>query len=199
MRRVFRVFFADLSLIGMHHDLLTSGMFVRTVFVSGAQASEQFLDRIADPLIVVCLVPCFCVCVCVVSGSQASDLGVSLGPSSSAPILGCAVARCLWESHWREVINLFDIFFSLLPFFFSLFLSFFFSLFSLFFHFFRFLFFTLFFPGCLFHFFFPSCLLHSLCVLYTRRGRSKRCVTVGPRACRSARACLTAGCGLRCT
>ncbi|CAN0079411.1 unnamed protein product [Pylaiella littoralis] len=36
------------------------------------------------------------------SGSQASDLGVSLGPSSSAPILGCAVARCLWESHWRE-------------------------------------------------------------------------------------------------
>eukprot|EP00752_Nemacystus_decipiens_P007824 g6989.t1 len=36
------------------------------------------------------------------SGSNASDLGVTVGPSSSPPILGSTVARCLWESHWRE-------------------------------------------------------------------------------------------------
>lgn len=47
-----------------------------------------------------CLFVCSFVCF---SGSSASDLGVTVGPSSSPPILGSAVARCLWESHWREV------------------------------------------------------------------------------------------------
>ncbi|CAN0540653.1 unnamed protein product, partial [Ectocarpus sp. 12 AP-2014] len=36
------------------------------------------------------------------SGSSASDLGVTVMISSTLPILGSAVARCLWESHWRE-------------------------------------------------------------------------------------------------
>lgn len=40
---------------------------------------------------------------CYCSGSSASDLGVSVGPSGYPPVLGSAVARCLWESHWREV------------------------------------------------------------------------------------------------
>ncbi|CAM9718290.1 unnamed protein product, partial [Ectocarpus fasciculatus] len=36
------------------------------------------------------------------SGSSASDLGVTVTISSTLPILESAVARCLWESHWRE-------------------------------------------------------------------------------------------------
>ncbi|CAM9874990.1 unnamed protein product [Ascophyllum nodosum] len=37
------------------------------------------------------------------SGSSASDLGVAVtGATNNAPLLESAVARCLWESHWRE-------------------------------------------------------------------------------------------------